>query len=109
MKIKTNPEFETFEDGVCAIKYIDPDAGERPITQYARLPFGFRTMGDKRFYAAMAANTETTDVIRVPMRRDIKSNAWAEINGGNDRYDIARINHITLTNPPVTELTLKKV
>lgn len=109
MQIKAEPKFEIFGDGVCAIKYVDQEINACPITQYARLPFGYQTMGDRRFYAAMAANTETTDVIRVPMRRDIKSNAWVEINGKGDRYDIARISHITLTNPPVTELTLKMV
>ncbi len=106
MEIKTPTRFEAFLDGVCDIYEID---GENRLARERKLHLCYADLviGAKRHYAARAAQTSISRVIRLPQRRCISSQDAVVI--GQIRYEIEQVQQINDTNPPVMDLTLRQI
>lgn len=106
MEIKSELKFERFNDGIVDIYTVD-SANKLSDIKYGGLRYSDRTVGIKRFYAAAGAQMDITGVIRVPRLKSITTQDAAMI--GDQRYKIIQAQHISDTNPPVTDLTLKQM
>ena len=105
MKIKTNTEFTTFNDGICNVFTTDED-GERVADKYSNLGFENRVLGFKRYFEAAANQIEINRVIRIPDVPGITIYDFAEIN--LIKYGVKLVQKIYDTNPPSIDLTLDK-
>lgn len=105
MRPKTYLEMETFNDGICSILETDEQDGR--IVKYPRIRFQSRTVSSKRFYEAAVAQVEINSVIRIPQKRDMLMSNIAVIEGKT--YKIEQVQHLDMTNPPVTDLTLRQM
>ena len=105
MKPKTDLETETFNDGVCSI--FDTDEQGDHVVKYPCIRFQNRTVVSKRFFEAAVAQVEINAVIRIPQKRDVSRSDIAVI--GNEAYKIEQVQHLDMTNPAVTDLTLRQI
>ena len=113
MKIKTPLEFQTFNDGVCSINCVKnvAEPGDKPRegleTKYGRIPFERRKVGLQRFYQAMQADVQITDLIRIPYQMNISTNDVCVIK--DRQYLIKQVQAIKDTLPASTDLTLERL
>lgn len=113
MKIKTPLEFQTFNDGVCSISRVKnvAEPGNKPKegleAKYGRIPFERRTIGLQRFYQAMQADVQITDLIRIPYQMNISTNDVCVIEG--KQYRIKQVQAIKDTLPAAADLTLERL
>lgn len=104
MKIQTPTEFLTFNDGICDIYTVKANKLDAKLLT---IPFGGRTVGMKRYYAARAATVQIDRLIQLPQQRSVEAIHRAVIDGSE--YKIEQVQHLNDTNPPATLLTLRKV
>ena len=104
MKIQTPTEFQTFTDGYCEVYSVKANRLDEKLLT---LPFGDRTIGYKRHFAARVASSEITRLIQVPRQPVITATCRAVIDGAE--YKIEQAQQLSDTNPPVTVLTLRKI
>ena len=101
----------TFNDGIariCTVGNIAPP-GDKPqegLTGRLRLCFGYETIGVRRHYAAMQGRVQLSELIRVPLHRDISVLDVCVI--GDVQYRIRQVQHIGDTRPPHTKLSLER-
>lgn len=104
MKIKTDPEFTSFADGVCDV-YSADETG-KDVVRYAGLGFERRFLGLSRVFAARAAQVQINRVIRIPSLPGVDNHDLVEISG-EGRYTIELVQLIADANPPCLDLTLR--
>lgn len=106
-------KFQTFNNGAVDIYNVGNIAqrGNRPqdgLTSVKyHLRFRYDTIGVKRKYEAMQAQVELSELISIPMHRDISSQDIAIING--KQYRIEQAQHKQDTLPPTTQLSLVRL
>lgn len=105
MKIKTDTEFISFNDGVCNIFTLDGD-GERLTDKYSDLGFSKRILGFKRYFEASSRQIDINRVIRIPQIGGIDNYDYVEID--STIYGVKMVQPIYDTNPPSMDLTLDK-
>jgi len=105
MKIKTDTEFISFNDGICNIFTTDEN-GERVANKYTSLGFSNRVLGFKRYFEAAARQIDINRVIRIPQLGGIDNYDFIEIDGVI--YGVKMVQPIYDTNPLSTDLTLDK-
>lgn len=103
------PKFQKFNDGIVEIYSVENTAekGDRPKEELKlkkRLRFSYQTIGVKRNYEAMQAQVKLTELICVPLHRDISSQDVAVLFGR--RYRVEQAQHKSDTLPPVSLLSL---
>lgn len=105
-------EFLCFNDGITNIYAVDNIAspGDQPKQglrlMFSGLRFEYKTIGVRRNYEALQANVKLSEMIQIPIHREISSQDVAIIN--NRQYDIDQVQHLTDTNPPSSKLTLSR-
>ena len=104
MKIKTDVEFISFNDGICDI-FTEDDEGEKTY-KYNTLRFSNRVLGFKRYFEASARQIDINRVIRIPQLDNIDNYDSVEIN--KVKYGVKLVQKIFDTNPPSMDLTLDK-
>lgn len=111
--MKKKAEFLQFNDGVVNIYAVDNIAniGDMPrdglVLKYEALRFEYKTIGVRRNYEAMQADVKLSELIQVPMHRDISSQDVAIIDG--KQYRIEQAQHVTDTRPPSSKLSLSRL
>ena len=105
MKIKTEVEFISFNDGVCNI-YPTGYEGERLPNKYTSLGFSNRVLGFKRYFEASARQINIEKVIRIPQLPGINNYDFVEID--SVIYGVKMVQEIYDTNPMCIDLTLDK-
>lgn len=110
MKDKT--DFLQFNDGIVSVYAVDnaADIGDMPeerLTFKYKLRFEYQTIGVRRNYEAMQADVQLSELIRIPMHRDISSQDVALIN--DIQYSIVQVQHDTGTRPPSSKLSLSRL
>ena len=101
MKIKTNIEMQTFNDGILSVYSYDEN--EMPVLKMPALRFENRIIGVTRIYAAAQVKEDFTDLVRVPKIAGISNYNFIVIN--SFEYEIKQIQHISDSNPPCIDLT----
>jgi len=104
LKIKTNIEMQTFNDGILSVYSYDEN--EMAVLKIPALRFENRIIGVTRIYAAAQAKEDFTDLVRIPRIEGISGYDIIVIN--NYEYEIKQIQFISDSNPPCIDLTLKK-
>jgi len=105
MKIKTDTEFISFNDGVCNIFALNENS-VRMADKFSNLGFSKRVLGFKRYFDAAARAIEINRVIRIPQLSGIDNYDFVEID--NVLYGVKMVQEIYDTNPPSIDLTLDK-
>ena len=105
MKIKTDVEFISFNDGVCNVFTTDQE-GVRSPNKYTSLGFSKRVLGFKRYFEASARQININRVIRIPQLPSIDNYDFVEIDGVI--YGVKMVQEIYDTNPMCIDLTLDK-
>lgn len=105
MKIKTQIEFLSFNDGQVEIRDVD-DYGEPTTEAGKRYLFGNRTVGVNRYFSARQNDIELKKVIHVHQDFEITTQQKAIID--NTVYNIVQVQHLHDTNPKVTVLSLSQ-
>lgn len=105
-------KFQKFNDGIADIYAVENTAekGDRPkdgLSVKYHLRFGYSTIGVKRNYEAMQAQVMLSELITIPVHRDISSQDIVVING--KQYKIEQVQHKTDTMPPISMLSLSKL
>lgn len=112
MRIKSNLEFQTYNDGLCSIYSVENDAqkGNLPkkklVSKYGKVPYEKRTVGVKRFYIAKQADVTIELLIRVPDAFKVSPQDVCMING--KQYTVHQVQDIMDSMPESKDLTLKK-
>ena len=80
------PKFQKFNDGIAEIYSVEniAEKGDRPkegLKIKKRLRFSYQTIGVKRNYEAKQAQVKLTELIYVPLHRDISSQDVAILFG----------------------------
>ena len=106
------PKFQKFNDGIADIYSVENIAkkGDRPKERLKikyHLRFGYSVIGIKRNYEAMQAQVNLSELINVPMHRDISSQEVVVIN--TKQYRIEQVQHKTDTLPPTSVISLSKL
>jgi hypothetical protein len=106
---KNKPIATPFTDGVVVIYSPENEAaaGDMPspkLTRRGALRFSERTVGIRRFYAALQDGAEVSRVIRCPRIRDITTLDAAVV--GDVTYRIAQVQYPDDITPPVMDLSL---
>ena len=65
-----------YNDGVCEIYRLDEN--DERVVKHTGIRFQKRTLGFKRFYAAQAAQTDISRVIRIPYITGIDAHDYVE-------------------------------
>ena len=106
-------EFLSFNDGITDVFSVDNIAppGNKPkkglIAKFSGLRFEYKTIGVKRAYTAMQADVKLSELIQVPMHREISTQDVATINGR--QYEIVQAQHFPDTNPASSVLSLSRL
>lgn len=115
MKIKSRKVFQTkdrhvaFNDGcveICSVSNI-AEKGDKPKDGLAlrkKLHFRYDTIGIKRNYIAMQENIKLSELITIPLMRDISTQDIAIIDGR--QYKIYQTQEIYTTAPATMKLSL---
>lgn len=103
---------QTFNDGVVRIYGVQNAAqnGDLPreqLTLKETLRVHRRTVGMRRYYAAMQANEQIDAVLRCPYRASVCAQDIARWNG--KQYRVMLVQYPEDVAPPVMDLTLTKV
>lgn len=103
----------SYNDGVVKIYAVSNAAapGKKPVRRLAikeTLRYARRTVGVKRMYLAMQANAQIDLLLRVPYRGNVATHDIAIPIDGR-QYEIAAIQTIEGTQPPVMDLTLRRL
>ena len=113
MQIKTPIEFQTFNDGICAVYAVENRAeqGNKPkdslAVKFPRIPYERQKVGIKRFYSAKQANVKVEDVLRIPYSNKVSTQDVCIIEGV--QFHIQQVQHNYDTMPKSTDLTLQRV
>ena len=105
MKIKNNPEFLTFNDGLVTTYDTDDNDNIIPATGRAHR-FGDEKIGINRYYAARQNDIELNKVIHIRRSLSVTTEGAAVI--GKTRYKIEHVQQAPYTNPPSTVLSLSQ-
>lgn len=110
--MKPKSDFLQFNDGIVNIYAVGnaADIGDMPeeqLTLKSTLRFEYQTIGVRRNYEAMQADVQLSELIRIPMHRDISSQDVAIIN--DIQYGIVQAQHDSGTRPPSTKLSLSRL
>lgn len=106
-------DFLQFNDGIVDIYAVgnDAESGDMPsqalTLKYQALRFEFQTIGVRRNYEAMQADVKLSELIRIPMHREISSQDIAVMN--ELQYEIVQVQHDTGTRPPSSKLSLARL
>lgn len=106
MKIKTDTEFISFNDGVCDIYTVDDD--DIKTNKYQKLGFTNKVLGYNRVFAAKAVQVQVNAVIKIPNVPGVNNHDTLEIIG-TGKYDIEFVQTIFDTNPVSIDLTLRQL
>ena len=110
--MKKKAEFLQFNDGIVNIYTVDNIAaiGDMPrdglVLKYT-LRFEYKTIGVRRNYEAMQADVKLSELIQIPMHRDISSQDVAIIDG--KQYSIEQAQPDPDTRPPSSKLSLSRL
>lgn len=113
MKIKTPVEFQTYNDGFCAVYGVEniAEQGAKPVKglreKFPRIPFERLKVGLTRYYEAMQADVRVQELVRIPRQRLIHTNDVCVISG--NQYRIVQVQDVPDTLPPSTDLSLERV
>lgn len=105
MKIKTPTEFQVFTSGRMDVWSVAGNKLDRELLH--GIPFGDRTVTDKRYYTARSASQTTDRLIQTPHRPELATGQNVII--GRERYKVERVQPVLDACPPLTVLTLKRV
>lgn len=94
---------QTFNNGVASLYHTD-DEGNRIEPHYESRRFSNCVIGAKRYYAAMAANTKISRMIRIPGIIQMDVTDLVEIK--EELYQIEQIQEIE-DDIKITQITLK--
>ena len=106
-------EFLCFNDGITDIYFVDNIAppGDQPQqglrSKFLALRFEYKTIGVRRNYEARQSNVQLSELIQIPMHREISSQDVAIIE--NRQYNIEQVQHDNTTNPPSSKLSLSRL
>lgn len=95
--------FETFNDGVVNIHYIDSKGNAGNKKEHIR--FQEKTVGSARYYEAMTNKVKIDRLIRIPFRPWMTTEYLAVING--EVYEIVQVQTITDTKPKTNNVSLR--
>ncbi len=105
MKLKTQIEFETFNDG--NVRIYETDENDNIISnKFHNFRFGEEKVGITRFYSAKQNDIEISKVIHVHKCLELRTDMAAVIN--STRFKIEQIQHDSFKNPPITILSLSQ-
>lgn len=94
---------ELFNDGLVTIYKTEK---RRIKTEVARLRYGLRTVGVKRFYEAKIAGSRVDKLISVPFNKFITGSSLLIID--DTQYEVVQIQEKYDSIPPVMYITLKQ-
>lgn len=94
--------FETFNDGICSFHEIDEDGNAGAVR--ARLRFGERTVGIKRYYEAMTNKVQIDRLIRIQYQHWMSTEYLAVIDGRV--YEIVQAQTVPDAMPKSNDLSL---
>lgn len=105
-------KFLTFNDGIAKIYNVtnDADLGNRPkenLDLKLSLRFSYHTIGMKRNYEAMQLQVKLSELISVPMHREVSPQDVVVI--GQKQYSIVQIQHKPNTLPPSSLISLSRL
>ena len=103
--LKARRTIQAFDDGAVSICSLEEDGSL--TVKYPLLRYAERTVGIKRYYAAMQENAEIALVIRIHRRDDISTQDVAVIEGA--QYRIRQVQRPADASPPCCDLSLEKV
>lgn len=95
-----------YNDGVCEIYRLDEN--DERVVKHTGIRFQKRTLGFKRFYAAQAAQTDISRVIRIPHITGIDAHDYVEIIG-EGVYEVLQSQDILDITPSPIDLTLRQL
>ena len=95
-----------YNDGSCEIFQLDEN--DDRVVKHTGLRFQKRTLGFKRFYAAQAAQTDISRIIRIPNISGIDAHDYVEIFG-EGIYEVLQAQDILDITPNPIDLTLRKL
>lgn len=108
----SNKKYLTFNDGIAEIYTVDniAESGNKPkdgLSIKYKLRFSYNTIGVKRNYEAMQAQVKLSELVSIPLHRDISSQDVAVIFG--KQYKIQQVQHKIDTLPPTSQLSLTRL
>lgn len=113
MKIKSNLQFQTYNDGLCAIYSVENIAspGNMPkqglVSKFEKVPYEKRTVGVNRYYIAKQADVKIESLIRVPYFYNISPQDICMIGG--IQYAIEQVQEVLDSMPESKDISLRKV
>jgi len=105
LQMKQNQQFETFNDGVCAVFALNNQ--EKYQCKFPYIRFAKRIIGSKRFFEAAQVNQMINLVIRIPFAADINTDNIVII--GEKQYKVIQVQNINTTRPNTTDLSLQQL
>lgn len=105
MKIKTEIEFLTFNDGIVTLYQTDENDEIKSSSGKAHC-FGSEKVGVTRYYQARQNDIELDKVIHIHMSKEVTTDYAAVING--TRYKIEQVQQEMNSNPRSTVLSLSQ-
>ena len=96
---------ELFNDGLVTIYKTEK---RRIKTEVARLRYGLRTVGIKRFYEAKIAGVRADKLISVPFNKFITGSSSSLLIIDDTQYEVVQIQEKYDSIPPVMYITLKQ-
>ena len=112
-RVKTSLNSQLFPDGLAVLHHVTNTAaaGDRPrysLTEFVRVPYERKQLGDVRYYAAMQADSRISAVLRVPQVSGVQPSGDIVLLSGDDtQYKITRVSEVPLSIPPAMDLTLE--
>jgi len=100
---KKKVQFETFNDGVCALWQVERN--KKPTMLLSPVRFQNRVIGFKRNFEAEQNGHTVQKLIRIPRMDVIKVGAFVVIEG--QQYTVLQAQNIYDTIPECTDLTLE--
>ena len=104
---------QTYKDGVCAVYCTKNIAQPGKKAEYKLEPkvpllrYDERTVGIKRFYTAMQADTRIDRLIRCPRLDSVSVHDVVMIGG--EQYDAEQVQYPTEVKPPSMDITLRRL
>lgn len=96
----------TYNDGSCDVYRLNEN--DEKVFKWEKIRFQKRVMGYRRFFAAQAAQTDITRVIRIPYLSGIDAHDFVEI--ANDGiYEVIQSQEILEFTPSCLDLTLRQL
>ena len=95
-----------YNDGLCEIFQLDEN--DERFVKHTGIRFQKRTLGFKRFYAAQAAQTDISRIIRIPNITSIDAHDYVEIIG-EGVYEVLQAQDILDFSPNPIDLTLRRL